>query len=87
MKSQNIVTNAESELKGASQSGEAEQERSRVPRLHSKSASEPSRSTSRVAEFTAWTWTTGCRRNANSRKSTKTTMEEQTRNDEAEPGL
>ena len=84
MKSQNIVANADRVLKGASQPGEAGQERSKNARLNSRSASEPSRSTSSVAEFTAWTWTTGCRRNASSRKNPKTTRKGQKRSDETE---
>ena len=46
------------------------------------SSSERLRFTSSVAEFTAATWTTGCRRNASSRKSTtRATMEGRRRND------
>src|ERR1700719_3002871 len=47
-----------------------------------KSVSEPLRFTSNVAEFTDATWTTGCRRNASSWKSTpRATMGVRERND------
>src|SRR5260221_13064031 len=50
--------------------------------LWQKFASERLRFTSSVAEFTAATWTTGCRRNASSRKrTTRATMEGRQRND------
>src|ERR1700756_3083970 len=50
--------------------------------LWQKFVSERLRFTSSVAEFTAAPWTTGCRRNASSRKSTtKATMEGRRKND------
>src|SRR6266481_7630551 len=50
--------------------------------LWQKFVSERLRFTSSVAEFTAATWTTGCRRNASSRKSTtRETMGGRRRND------
>src|SRR6267142_2062091 len=51
--------------------------------LWQKFVSERLRFTSSVAEFTVATWTTGCRRNASSRKSiTRATMEGRRRNDQ-----
>src|SRR5260221_1001901 len=50
-----------------------------VDRHRRRSVSERLRSTSSVAEFTAATWTTGCRRNASSRKSIGTAKKEQKR--------
>src|SRR6266436_7472238 len=53
-----------------------------ISHLWQKFASERLRFTSSVAEFTAATWTTGCRRNASSKKSTTgATMEGRRRND------
>src|SRR5437660_3721458 len=50
--------------------------------LWQKFVSERLRFTSSVAEFTAATWTTGCRRNASSRRSTtRATMGGRRRND------
>src|SRR5258707_2825505 len=50
-----------------------------VDRHRRRSVSERLRSTSSVAEFTAATWTTGCRRNARSRKSIGTAKKGQKR--------